>query len=145
MKKWLWVIVLFLAIPCLAQDTTTFQWDLSISEPLGAGGGYRVYCSKQSQSYVNPDHIVSTVAPAVNTTTIETSTYRGRYHCIATAFIIDNSEEFESDWSNEVTAVFKPHPPTNFEKVVAIAAYPVRKTIDLFAGLFGKKNLRIVD
>ena len=119
MKKF-YTILLLLGIfcaPLLSQDTTTFAWDLSISEPLGDGGGYNLYASKQSGVY-DSDKIIGTVASGISTITVDTSALRGRYYFVATAFITDdNGAKIESGFSNEVTSVYKPEPPTNLNKV----------------------------
>lgn len=107
------IAVLFaLAIPAFAQDSVTFAWDLSASEPLGAAGGYKIYASKQSGTYT-PSDVIATVPAGTTEVTVDTSAYRGRYYTVATAYVIDNGEEIESGYSNEVTYVIKPHPPTN--------------------------------
>ena len=110
--------LLFLTAPSWAQGNSTFTWDLSISEPLGAGGGYNLYASKQSGVY-DSGKIVGTVAPGISTITIDTTALRGRWYFVATAFIDDAGTKVESQFSNEVTAVFKPEPPTNLNKAPA--------------------------
>jgi len=125
MKKLILLSLALLFAPfALAQDTTTFQWDLSTSEPLGTGGGYHLYASKQSGTYAAAN-IVSTEAAGANTTTIDSSALRGKWCFVATAFMLDDKGTtdpaddvvVESGFSNEVCSVYKPNPPTNLKKV----------------------------
>lgn len=119
MRTWLIFLTLFFLtlVPAFAQDSISLAWDLSTSEPL-EGGGYKIYASKQSGSYTEAP--VAVVPAGTTEVTIDTSTWRGRYYLVATAFVVESdgaiTEEYESGYSNEVTEVFTPNPPTNFRK-----------------------------
>lgn len=138
------LILMLLAAPVLAQDQITLKWDPSISEPLdlGEGGGYRVYCDKQSvvKQLPVPSMKKCEVPEGPNTCIVDTTGWRGRNYCSATAWLVQNTEEFESDWSNEVSKAFKPHPPTLLQEVVNTATYPAKKVYEGVAWFFGKRK-----
>jgi hypothetical protein len=139
MKRSLILMLLLLyEVPAMAQDLE-FAWDLSPDDALlGASGGYHLYSSKQSGSYMGAP--VLTVPPGTTTGSIPRPGL-GRYHFVATAF---DSEGNESAYSNEVTTVIKPKPPTLITVTQAVLAAPAR-AISRVASLFrGERQLRIV-
>src|SRR5512146_289272 len=77
------IVLLLLAAPCMAQNSVTLQWDLSLSEPLGTGGGYKCYTSKQSMTYTTTP--AGQVAPGDNSITLSSLPY-GRNFFVCTAF-----------------------------------------------------------
>lgn len=131
------VALLLLAAPCMAQSIT-FAWDLSADDAsLGAGGGYRVYMGKQSRTYTG---VICSAPPGVNTCT-GTASQLGNLYFGATAF---TSDKVESDYSNEVSQVVKPRPPTLKSAVQTALTAPIRGITKL-AGLLKKdKGLRII-
>ena len=130
--------LLVFTVPVLAQDIN-FAWDLSPDDTLlGANGGYRLYSSKQSGSYSGAPALI--VRPGTTTGSIARPGL-GRYYFVATAF---DSEGNESDYSNEVTTIIKPKPPTLIS-VVQIALAAPAGILGRVASLFrDKKQLRIV-
>ena len=67
MKTLVIVCLLIFTTPLMAQNVT-LAWDLSVSDSLlGAGGGYHIYQSKQSNTYTAT--AIATVAPGINTVT----------------------------------------------------------------------------
>lgn len=131
-------LLLVLSGVCYAQaPSVTLAWDLSTSEPLGTGGGYKCYTSKNSMVYGSTPS--GSVLPGINTVTLTPLPY-GRNYFVCTAFVADGTE---SDYSNEVSTVIKPKPPTIKSAIQTVLLMPV-KTIVKFAGLFKKnQNLRI--
>ncbi len=138
MKALFLVLLMLLAIPCMAQSNLTFQWDLSTDDALlGAGGGYHLYASKNSGQYTSTAY--ATVAPGINTVTV-VAPGLGRWYFVATAFIADGSESANS---NEVVSTIKPKPPKlNTVQQVAVT---VKNAVIRVAGIFRpKQNLRLI-
>lgn len=139
MRRLLFVIaLLLLAVPCVAQaPSVTLQWDLSVSEPLGTGGGYECFAAKTAMGYGATPAV--TVAPGVSTATVNNLPY-GRNFLACKAFVGDGTR---SDWSNEVDTVIKPKPPKL--NTVTQVAQAIKGAVTKFAGLLKKdKGLRIV-
>lgn len=141
MKLSLLLVLLLIAVPTMAQaPSVTLAWDLSTSEPLGTGGGYGCYMSKQAGVYTAGSPNV-TVLPGVSTIVVPNVPY-GRSFFVCDAFVGDGTR---SDFSNEVSTVIKPHPPTMKSAIQTALMAPV-KAITKLAGLFKKdKGLRITN
>jgi len=131
-------LLMLLAIPVCAQNIT-LAWDLSTDDALlGAGGGYKIYQSKQAGAYGTTP--IATTAPGINTVTFSTGVL-GKLYWVATAFMADGTE---SVYSNEINSTIKPKPPKL--NTVQRVAEAVGKAVTRVAGIFKKdKNLRIVE
>ena len=105
-------LICMLCLPLMAQDTTTFAWDLSTSDD-GSPGGYRLYISKQSGNYVE---LAVVEVPQQTTTATIQNDKPGRWYAVATYFRLENGEVIESGHSNEVTYVVKPNPPEHLHE-----------------------------
>jgi hypothetical protein len=130
----LWLLILLIAVPCMAQSNLQFQWD---SYGMASQAtGYKLYQSITSGTYGSTP-VATFVGGNLTSGTIPNPVLIGKYYFVLTAYASGN----ESPYSNEVTYTVGLTAPTGLKNPVLVA---IGKVLTKLAGLFGwHPNLRI--
>ena len=141
MKLAILLMLLMLAVPCMAQNVN-FAWD---SHPQAAElDGFALFQRANADVY----DMLAPVAifPGGSTTTGSAAnpTHVGKYCWVLTARVTISGEMFESDPSNEVCKKILPVKPGGFREAIISAAAPFKGIGSAVASLFtGHQNLKL--